>query len=131
VKKYFKTTTPPKGQAYIEYYTTKNSQFHILLWVCFTQITHSYWTPIPLSQVIGIHRDTTWNQIKHSLYWVKLSLHELTIDPQGISKMFSSISYEHQKGLILVHSATKIFANLHIFLVKDNARDESDHTYII
>jgi len=61
----------------------------------------------------------------------KIILHELTIDHQSISMMFSSISYEHQKELIAEHSATKIFASLHIFLVKDNARGESVHTYII
>lgn len=64
------------------------------------------------------------------LYGVKSSLHQLTIDLRNISMKFSLVSYEHLKGLLLVHSATTLFANLRFLLVKDNARGENAHTYI-
>lgn len=53
-----------------------------------------------------------------------------TIFAQDISMMFFSVSYEHQKVLILEHSATKSSAIPSISLIMDNPRDGSVRTCI-
>jgi hypothetical protein len=77
---------------------------------------------------------TSLKEVKHTTNVIeraKSPRHKLTIDLRNISKKFFSVSYEHLKGLLLVHSATTIFAILLVSLVKDNAKGENAHTYTI